>query len=216
MNASRRPAPRLTKRGSFIPGSPGYNLLDTTASESAIYHNIYVLMDTPFDISDSSDWSQTPLFQLGHVEQAMRCQVCKDFFDTPMITSCSHTFCSLCIRRCLTTDGRCPACRTQDQAVKLRVNSTVQQLVDAFKSARSVVLQFGQTAEERVAQSKKRKIGHTGIEEDDYEAQKLNDGILRRTKTRSTSRRHSISYAVDSNDDHFQSGQCARSLALRG
>ncbi len=36
---------------------------------------------------------------------------CKDFFDTRMTTPCSHFFCSLCIRRCLTNDGRCHTCR---------------------------------------------------------------------------------------------------------
>ncbi|OCL04313.1 hypothetical protein AOQ84DRAFT_226128, partial [Glonium stellatum] len=51
---------------------------------------------TTFTIPDSTDWLPTPLASLTPLEVALRCQVCKDFFDTPMLTSCAHTFCSLC------------------------------------------------------------------------------------------------------------------------
>lgn len=97
-------------------------------------------MDSNFDVADSTDWLPTSLPLLAPVESALRCQVCKDFYDTPMMTSCSHTFCSLCIRKCLSNDGRCPTCREQDQASKLRRNWTVQEVVDAFKAARSQAL----------------------------------------------------------------------------
>lgn len=179
-------------------------------------------MGTSFKPSHPSDWLQTSLPQLGPVEQALLCQVCKDFFDTPMITSCSHTFCSLCIRRCLTTDGRCPACRTQDQAVKLRPNSTVQELVDAFKVARPVVLQFGRNvdvAKDGRGQTKRRKIEDTDMKDDEYEDV---DGSLQRRKTRSMNRRRSTSNGVDNDhsinngrDDEFQPGRSARSMVLR-
>ena len=145
------------------------------------------LMDSSFEVSDPSDWLQSPLSQLGPVEQALRCQVCKDFFDTPMITSCSHTFCSLCIRRCLTTDGRCPACRTQDQAMKLRANSTVQELVETFKIARPVILKFGRsfgTAECDTGRIKKRKVDDTDMEEDEDADEQYVDDDLGRKKVR--------------------------------
>ena len=161
-------------------------------------------MDCCFDVSDPSDWLQTSLPRLSPVEQALRCQVCKDFFDTPMITSCSHTFCSLCIRRCLTTDGRCPACRTQDQAMKLRANSTVQELVDAFKVARPAVLKFGRNAEaakDGRGKIRKRKIDDTELEEDGDGDEEYVDHNLRRRKARSGDRRRSISDGVD--NDHF-------------
>ena len=165
-------------------------------------------MDSSFDVSDPSDWLQTPFSPLGPVEQALRCQVCKDFFDTPMITSCSHTFCSLCIRRCLTTDGRCPACRTQDQAIKLRANSTLQELVDAFKGARSVILQLGQNlgaAAQSIAQTKKRKVDDTETEEDDGDDDEHLGHRIRRRKTRSGNRRRSMSHGLDNHD--IQPGQ---------
>ncbi|PKY05590.1 postreplication repair E3 ubiquitin-protein ligase rad18 [Aspergillus campestris IBT 28561] len=99
-----------------------------------------------FDLSDSTDWLGTPLSLLTPLESALRCQVCKDFFDNPVITSCSHTFCSLCIRRCLSTEGKCPACRSGDQELKLRRNWAVQELVDAFQAARPSVLDLARKA----------------------------------------------------------------------
>lgn len=171
-------------------------------------------MDSSFDVSDPSDWLQTPFSPLGPVEQGLRCQVCKDFFDTPMITSCSHTFCSLCIRRCLTTDGRCPACRTQDQAIKLRANSTLQELVDAFKGARSVILHLGQNlraAERSIGQTNKRKIDDTETEEDDGDDAEHMGHRTRRRKTRFENRRRSMSHGVDNHD--IQRGQSAQDKA---
>jgi len=103
-------------------------------------------MDTAKVVTDASDWSGTPVASLAPVESALRCQVCKEFYSTPMITTCAHTFCSLCIRRCLTNDGRCPACRTEDQPSRLRRNWVVEELVQAFESARPDILQLGKTA----------------------------------------------------------------------
>lgn len=93
-------------------------------------------MDAAHDIADSTDWLATPLAGLSSLENALHCQICKEFFDTPMITSCSHTFCSKCIRTALSTDGCCPACRTQDQASKLRNNWQLQEVVATFVDAR--------------------------------------------------------------------------------
>ncbi|RDA92189.1 hypothetical protein CP533_5611 [Ophiocordyceps camponoti-saundersi (nom. inval.)] len=95
----------------------------------------------PIDnVPDPSDWLSTPLSGLAAVEASLRCQVCKDFFATPMITSCSHTFCSLCIRRALLNEGKCPLCRAPDQELKLRRNWTAEEAVNCFSSARSATL----------------------------------------------------------------------------
>ncbi|PNH38656.1 hypothetical protein VD0004_g8175 [Verticillium dahliae] len=94
------------------------------------------------DVPDSTDWLSTPLDGLAPVEAALRCQVCKDFYKTPMLTSCSHTFCSLCIRHALANDGRCPLCRNADQELKLRNNWALDEIVGAFQSARAKTLEF--------------------------------------------------------------------------
>ncbi|KAK3491611.1 uvs-2 protein [Neurospora crassa] len=101
-----------------------------------------VFGDDAFNVPDSTDWLGTPLACLMPVEQAFRCHVCKDFYDSPMLTSCNHTFCSLCIRRCLAVDSKCPLCRATDQESKLRGNWALREAVEAFKKSRKVLLEF--------------------------------------------------------------------------
>ncbi|KAI1775750.1 DNA repair protein rad18 [Hypoxylon cercidicola] len=114
----------------------------------------------PFDdVTDSTDWLTTPLSGLAAVEASLRCQVCKDFYKTPMLTSCNHSFCSICIRRALSNDGKCPVCRTSEQEVKLRSNRSLEEVVTAFIKTRPDVLLFAkQKPDEVAADSFKRKL----------------------------------------------------------
>ena len=144
-----------------------------------------------FDIPDSTDWLHTPLASFEPLEAALRCQVCKDFYDTPMLTTCSHTFCSLCIRRCFAADGKCPTCRASDQANKLRRNWVVQEIVDAFQAARAAALKLAREAAKVGAEAeagrrtggKKRKLDEADLE--DWEP----EGRSRARRTRSQGRR---------------------------
>ncbi|KAK3293908.1 uncharacterized protein B0H64DRAFT_175128 [Chaetomium fimeti] len=123
-----------------------------------------------FDVPDSTDWIGTPLAGLMQVEQAFRCHVCKDFYNSPMITSCSHTFCSICIRRCLSVDGKCPLCRALDQESKLRGNWALREAVDAFVKSRDAILRFATTpVTVSTPRSPKRKAGE--LEEPVQDAQ---------------------------------------------
>src|SRR5262249_55608821 len=105
----------------------------------------------------------------------------------PMITSCSHTFCSICIRRSLTIDSRCPTCRSTEQEIKLRSNWVVEELVHAFRTARPATIQFARqpVSDQFKRGSPKRKLGDAdlGIREDDRPTRKI----------RSSSRRDSTS-----------------------
>ena len=103
-------------------------------------------MDPAFDIPDPSDWLQTPLKDFSSLENALHCDICKEFYDTPMITSCCHTFCSKCIRTCLSANGKCPSCQTADQASKLRNNWILQTVVDQFLAARPAATLAGADA----------------------------------------------------------------------
>ncbi|KAL8755784.1 MAG: hypothetical protein Q9184_004693 [Pyrenodesmia sp. 2 TL-2023] len=157
------------------------------------------------DIADPSDWLKSTAPKLAPVEAALRCQVCKDFFDTPMITSCSHTFCSLCIRRCLTSDGKCPACRAPDQELRLRRNWTVQEVVDAFEAARPSLTSLATTqAEESKAKLNrgKRKVEDTDWDED---AEDLALNTTQR-RTRSRSRRQAQSPLSEPTSDSTGDG----------
>lgn len=42
--------------------------------------------------------------------QYLKCSICKDFFNAAMSLSCSHTFCSKCIRVHLSSKSNCPTC----------------------------------------------------------------------------------------------------------
>jgi len=97
-------------------------------------------------VSDPTDWKNTTLQSLEHLDAALRCEVCKEFYNAPVITNCCHTFCSLCIRRALHADGRCPVCRAQGQECHLRKNTTVQDLLDAFAGCRQHLLEFAARA----------------------------------------------------------------------
>jgi len=102
------------------------------------------------DIPDSTDWIGTPLAGLEAVEAALRCRVCKDFYNTPMLTSCNHTFCSVCIRRALSNEGKCPVCRAPDQELKLRSNWATEEVVQAFTLARPALITVARDPPARV------------------------------------------------------------------
>src|SRR5436190_1724528 len=70
------------------------------------------------DISDPSDWKNTSLSGLYPLDSNLRCLICKDFYTAPVITSCLHTFCSLCIRRSLNAEATCPACQRPFRTVE--------------------------------------------------------------------------------------------------
>lgn len=119
--------------------------------------------DDGYDVSDPTDWNGTPLSSLMEVEQSLRCHVCKDFFNSPMITSCAHTFCSLCIRRALNTDGKCPLCRTMDQESKLRGNYAIREACDAFVKARPAMLELARQPAVSTATPPKRKADEAPV-----------------------------------------------------
>ena len=117
--------------------------------------------DAALDVPDSTDWLGTPLAGLMPVEQAFRCHVCKDFYTSPMLTSCNHTFCSICIRRSLSAEGKCPLCRAVDQESKLRGNWALREAVDAFTKSRDTLLQYAKRPPEVAAPvSPKRKASY--------------------------------------------------------
>ena len=161
--------------------------------------------EDPYDVSDPTDWLETSLTSLAAVDSALRCQVCKDFYTTPMITSCCHTFCSLCIRRSLNNDGKCPACRTQDQELKLRCNWALEEVVEAFKKARSSVLEHARkpSSSGASASPKRKRVDEPG---------EVDADPVPRKRTRSSSRRANGSaeqaIVVDSatDDDDYNSG----------
>ncbi|KAI7564994.1 DNA repair protein rad18 [Hortaea werneckii] len=142
-------------------------------------------MDPAYHVPDSTDWLNTPLKDLADLENALHCQICKEFYDTPMITSCSHTFCSKCIRTSLSTDGKCPACRTADQASKLRNNWALQEVVATFQKARPAAIEVAkQDHDAQQNRNSRTKRKRTVPDEEDGGSEHAGEGRQTRSKSR--------------------------------
>ncbi|KXT13875.1 hypothetical protein AC579_6883 [Pseudocercospora musae] len=142
-------------------------------------------MDSSYDVPDSTDWIGTSIPDLAALENALHCQICKEFYDTPMITTCNHTFCSRCIRTSLSSDGKCPACRASDQASKLRNNWAIQEVVATFINARPKALEVARKAHQEVEQPKRNgKRKRTALQEADEAMEAETSSRTTRSKTR--------------------------------
>lgn len=162
-------------------------------------------MDSAYDVPDSTDWLNTPLALLSHLESALHCQICKEFYDTPMITSCSHTFCSRCIRTSLSADGRCPACRASDQASKLRNNWQLQEVVSTFLAARPQALKIARAERDEASKDRKPAKRKRAVLDSDDIAEAEGGGRTTRSKSRRTvasqSSQHEPIEVEDSDED---------------
>ncbi|KAF2217089.1 hypothetical protein CERZMDRAFT_108926 [Cercospora zeae-maydis SCOH1-5] len=142
-------------------------------------------MDDAYDVPDSTDWLETPLDAFAPLENALHCQICKEFYDTPMITSCNHTFCSRCIRTSLSADGKCPACRASDQASKLRNNWAIQEVVSTFLDARPTALEVARKSQQETATPNKNgKRKRPTVPDSDDVADVQESGRTTRAKSR--------------------------------
>ncbi|KAA8907244.1 hypothetical protein TRICI_005020 [Trichomonascus ciferrii] len=92
------------------------------------------------ELTDSSDWKSTEAPFMSGIENNLRCHICKEFMSSPVLTSCYHTFCSLCIRSHLNEEDTCPACRTKIQSSSLRQNSVLVDLIGLYKTHRKQLL----------------------------------------------------------------------------
>ncbi|ORX74583.1 hypothetical protein DL89DRAFT_264422 [Linderina pennispora] len=95
-------------------------------------------MDT--DIEDPTDWP-AEFAHLRETDQLLRCPICKEYLDTAMASAnCGHTFCSLCVRRCLSQKTQCPMCHDQLTESDLQPSRLIDSLVKSFKQGRRQLL----------------------------------------------------------------------------
>lgn len=113
-------------------------------------------------LPDSTDWLQTSLPLFAPLESSLRCEVCKEFYSNPVITTCSHTFCSLCVRRAISADGKCPACKAACQADKLLPNFAVREVVARWAEAREGALELARGAVGKAEEDEEAEIGKRG------------------------------------------------------
>ena len=92
------------------------------------------------DKDDPYYWKHTSLPEVHQLDAQLRCLICKDYFKAPVMTSCCHTFCSRCIRRHISLEQSCPACRQRESESSLRRNPVVEELVQSFFELRPRLL----------------------------------------------------------------------------
>ncbi|NXD00854.1 RAD18 ligase, partial [Certhia familiaris] len=77
------------------------------------------------------------------VDDLLRCGICFDYFSIAVIIpQCSHSYCSLCIRKFLSYKTQCPTCCVAVSESDLKNNRILDDLVKSFNSARQQLLQL--------------------------------------------------------------------------
>ncbi|XP_057682875.1 E3 ubiquitin-protein ligase TRIM39-like [Corythoichthys intestinalis] len=73
----------------------------------------------------------------GKLEEDLRCPTCLDFLKDPVVLSCSHSFCRVCVQQ-WKKDKRnpsCPVCLTNFLAMTQPVNQAVRGVYENFSRA---------------------------------------------------------------------------------
>lgn len=105
-----------------------------------MFHNSSIVTDTLDEINDPSDWANCKLPSLVDFDSYLRCQICKDFLKAPVLTTCGHVFCSICIRRAITETNKCPVCLEETYESGLRKVLLLDNIIKWFNNNRSTLL----------------------------------------------------------------------------
>ncbi|KAI0329846.1 hypothetical protein GY45DRAFT_1251963 [Cubamyces sp. BRFM 1775] len=118
------------------------------------------------DITDSTDFPDTSHAPgLRPLDEALRCNICRDFYDAPVSLTCGHSFCSVCIRSALPVNATCPLCRKPASEVHLRKDIAVETAVQAWKTARPLILRLANQEVERKSRPQPIIVPRRGSDE---------------------------------------------------
>lgn len=92
------------------------------------------------DVPDPRDFSKTIIPELADLDSLLRCHICKDFLKTSVLTPCGHTFCSICIRKYLQKENKCPLCLSELTESMLQKEFLVQEICKSFLKVREPLL----------------------------------------------------------------------------
>ncbi|XP_076765811.1 E3 ubiquitin-protein ligase RAD18 isoform X2 [Xylocopa sonorina] len=88
--------------------------------------------------------------ELKRIEDLLLCGICYEFMNTAVMTSCSHSYCSLCIRKYLHHKTQCPTCFTDTFEPDLRKNKVLDEIIMQFSQIKAklqrtlqIQVQFG-------------------------------------------------------------------------
>ncbi|OBZ75140.1 Postreplication repair E3 ubiquitin-protein ligase rad18 [Grifola frondosa] len=95
------------------------------------------------EITDPTDFPLPSVAPgLRQLDDALRCSICREFYEAPVTLNCGHCFCSFCIRSALPEKPECPTCRKNTSEVHLRKNPAMESAVKAWGLARPFVLRL--------------------------------------------------------------------------
>ncbi|XP_038061812.1 E3 ubiquitin-protein ligase RAD18-like [Patiria miniata] len=96
-------------------------------------------------LTDPTDWPGS-MPDLRTIDNLLRCSICFEYLNVAMIIpSCSHNYCSLCIRRYMKYKRQCPSCNIEVSASELCNNRTLDELVKTFVAVRPYILKICKT-----------------------------------------------------------------------
>lgn len=98
-----------------------------------------LLKGSKIEVSDPTDWDSTELPAISSLDSMLRCHICKDYLKAPVLTSCGHMFCSMCIRKALDVNSRCPLCQEEIFEGSLRKVLLLDGIIHWFKKQRSIL-----------------------------------------------------------------------------
>ncbi|XP_063243662.1 E3 ubiquitin-protein ligase RAD18-like [Bacillus rossius redtenbacheri] len=99
---------------------------------------------------------------LKTVDQHLRCGICYEYLRTAMITSCSHNYCSVCIRKSLQYRTQCPSCFEGTVETQLRNNRVLDELVRIFAEMRDDLIHCIRSSEYKRSVAQKVGTGALG------------------------------------------------------
>eukprot|EP01135_Chromosphaera_perkinsii_P005848 Nk52_evm8s368 gene=Nk52_evmTU8s368 len=92
------------------------------------------------EVTEPTDFKDA---RFQEIDRELRCGICFEFCKTAMmLTSCSHNFCSLCIRNYLAENKKCPSCFTPATKMELKNNRAIERLICTYSILRPQLLLF--------------------------------------------------------------------------
>jgi len=79
---------------------------------------------------------------LKNLEHVLCCPICHEYMQTPVLSiTCSHNFCSLCIRKYVTLRNKCPVCSAEVSSGVLRPNRVLEEIILYYKPLKALLVE---------------------------------------------------------------------------
>lgn len=150
----------LTRRVQSSQSRPFCNAVHHLPSVRAFMWKTDVkdLLDST-DVQDPTDFPPSSTAPgLRALDSALRCNICQELYEAPVVLTCGHCFCSLvrvtitisrlhlitgapflqCARSQISVKPACPSCWKETAISSFRINPAMEEAVTAWKDARHV------------------------------------------------------------------------------